>query len=331
MKQKENFNLERKIKSSSADAGIKQTTHTILMIEPVAFGFNQETAVNNYFQQKGDSGEEDIQKRALAEFNGMVEKLRAKGMNILVVKDTHEPHTPDSIFPNNWISFHADGRVALYPMYAKNRRAERRSDILNLVVDNGFKISDIVDYTDSEKQNLFLEGTGSMILDRVNKIAYAAISERTDKNLFLRFCKDFDYKSVYFTANQTVEQKRLPIYHTNVMMCLADRYAVICMDTIDKIEERKMMEESLMQSRKEIIVISEEQMQHFAGNMLQVEDIEGKHFLVMSQSAFNSLTEKQIQQLTVYNELIVVAIPTIEKYGGGSVRCMMAEIINITN
>jgi len=329
MRQEDNFNPEKKIKSVAVDSGFRQTTHTILMIEPVAFGYNKETAVNNYFQQKKNSGAEDIQSRAHAEFNGMVEKLRAKKVNVLVVKDIPEPHTPDSIFPNNWISFHADGRVALYPMFAENRRTERRVEILNMVVEKGFKILDIVDYTDAEKQNRFLEGTGSIILDRVNKIAYAALSERTDKSLFLQFCQDFDYKAVIFTANQTVDQKRLPVYHTNVMMCLADRYAVICLDTIDNIDERKTVENCLIQSGKEIKVISEEQMQHFAGNMLQVENTDGKHFLVVSQSAFDSLTTIQIHQLTVYNELIVVAIPTIEKYGGGSVRCMMAEIFNV--
>jgi hypothetical protein len=304
----------------------KQTTNNILMIEPVAFGFNEQTAVNNYFQQKEDSNELDIQSRALAEFKGMVEILRSKGVDVIVVQDTIEPFTPDSIFPNNWISFHQDGRVAIYPMFAENRRAERRSDILHLLTDKGFKILDILDYTPWEKENRFLEGTGSMILDRENKIAYAALSERTDKELVLQFCKDYDYKPVCFSANQTVNGKRLPIYHSNVMMCIAGQYAVVCTDAIDNADECKKVIDSIKKTKKEIIEITEEQMQHFAGNMLQVENNEGKYFLIMSLSAYNILSEKQIQRLSFFNEIIIVNIPTIEKFGGGSARCMMAEI-----
>lgn len=305
---------------------IKQTTNTILMVEPVSFGYNKQTAVNNYFQHNDTSCDSDIQCHALEEFNLMAQKLRAKGLNVIVVKDTPEPHTPDSIFPNNWISFHEDGRVVLYPMYAENRRAERRSDILTQVKKKGFTIADIVDYTSYEKQNLFLEATGSMIFDRPNKIAYAALSERTNKSLFLQFCKDFDYKPVCFFANQTVHGRRLPIYHTNVMMCVADHYSVVCLDAIDNVDERKNVEESFAKSGKEIIEISEEQMHHFAGNMLQVENNEKTRYLVMSKSAFDSLSSQQIHRLTSYNEIIKIAIPTIEKFGGGSVRCMMAEV-----
>jgi hypothetical protein len=307
---------------------VKQTTNTILMIEPVSFGFNDQTAVNNYFQQKDGSSDSDIQSRALAEFNLMVEMLRTKGLIIIVVQDTSEPHTPDSIFPNNWISFHQDGRVALYPMYAENRRAERRNDILQLFVDKGFEILEIADYTVFEKQNRFLEGTGSMIFDHMNKIAYAALSERTDKKLFLQFCNDFDFKPVYFLANQTADGKRRPIYHTNVMMCVGDQYSVVCPDAIDNVDERHKVMNSLVESGKEIIEISEEQMHHFAGNMLQVENKGGTRFLVMSQSAFDTLTARQMERLNTYNEIIAVAIPTIERYGGGSVRCMMAEVFN---
>ncbi len=304
----------------------KQTTNNILMIEPVAFGFNEQTAVNNYFQQKENSNGLDIQCRALAEFNGMVEILRSKKINVIVVQDTIEPFTPDSIFPNNWISFHQDGRVAIYPMFAENRRAERRSDILHLLTDKGFKILDILDYTLLEKENRFLEGTGSMILDRENKIAYAALSERTDKKLVMQFCKDYDYKPVCFSANQTVNGKRLPIYHSNVMMCIAGQYAVVCTDAIDNADECKIVIDSIKKTKKEIIEITEEQMQHFAGNMLQVENNEGKYFLIMSLSAYNILSEEQIQRLSFFNEIITVNIPTIEKFGGGSARCMIAEI-----
>lgn len=304
----------------------KQSTNTILMIEPVAFGFNEQTADNNYFQQKDDSQENIIQQNALKEFNGMVNLLKEKGINVIAIKDTLDPHTPDSIFPNNWISFHDDGRIAVYPMYAKNRRKERRADILIDLEKRGLLIQDIVDYTESEKEGNYLEGTGSMILDRVNKVAYAALSERTEKNLFLRFCKDFGFTPVYFHANQTIDNKRLPIYHTNVMMCIGDKYAVVCLDTIDDEKERQQVIDSFKKTNKEIVEISEAQMYQFSGNMLQVENAEGKRFLVMSRSAYNSLSEQQIKTLTGYNEIIAVDIPTIEKYGGGSARCMMAEI-----
>jgi len=304
----------------------KQTTHTILMIEPVAFGFNQQTAVNNYFQQRDYDTDLDIQSHALAEFNKMVAELRAKGVTTLVVKDTEQPHTPDSIFPNNWISFHEGGQAVLYPMFAKNRRNERRNDIIQRIENEGTVINNVDDFTFWEEQNLFLEGTGSMVFDRINKIAYAALSERTDKSVFLQFCKIFGFKPVYFTANQSVDGKRLPVYHTNVMMCVAAEFAVICSDCIDNDSEREKVIHALEKTGKKIISISEEQMHCFAGNMLQVENHEGKLLLVMSQSAFDSLDEQQIKQLELYNELIVVPIPTIERVGGGSVRCMMAEV-----
>ena len=304
----------------------KQAASAILMIEPVSFGYNDQTAVNNYFQQRGSLSDAEIQSGALAEFNKMLVKLRSKGLNIVNVKDTCESLTPDSIFPNNWISFHQDGRVVLYPMFAENRRAERRKDVISLLTEKGFRFTDMVDYTVYEKQNRFLEGTGSMVFDHGKKIAYAALSERTDKALFLQFCKEFDFKPVYFSAHQTVNGRRFPIYHTNVMMCIGDRYAVACLDAIDNNGERNKVIKSLSESGKEIIEMSDAQMHQFACNMLQVENKEGARFLVMSQSAYDSLTPQQIERLTSFNELITLAIPTIEKYGGGSVRCMMAEV-----
>ncbi|MDP4239655.1 MAG: arginine deiminase-related protein [Bacteroidota bacterium] len=304
----------------------KQTTNTILMIEPVAFGYNDQTAVNNYFQQKVSFTDVDLQQKALGEFNGMVALLREKGIKVLVVKDTPVPHTPDSIFPNNWISFHEGGQVVLYPMFAENRRKERRNDILQLIEEQGSVINNVDDFTFWEEQNQFLEGTGSMIFDRVNKIAYAALSERTDKSLFLQFCSAFDLKPVCFSANQSVKGMRLPVYHTNVMMTVADRYAVICLDAIDDADEYNLVVESLEKTGKDIIPISELQMNCFAGNMLQVENNEGTRFLVLSRKAYEALSPKQLDQLSSYNELIVVPIPTIERVGGGSVRCMMAEI-----
>ncbi|MXV38097.1 amidinotransferase [Flavobacteriaceae bacterium Ap0902] len=303
----------------------KQTTDTILMIEPVAFYFNAETAENNFFQHEPTSGEGEIQKKALKEFNAMVDQLRDKGVKVITVKDTLKPRTPDSIFPNNWISMHQDGRIGLYPMYAENRRAERREDVLDILEENGFKIIETIDYSGAEEEELFLEGTGSIILDRENRLAYAALSDRTDENLLIEFADDFGYTPIVFTANQSVEGQRLPIYHTNVMMCVADQYVVICLDTIDDVDERKFVTETIVNSGKEIIEITEEQMNHFAGNMLQVSNGE-KNFLVMSQSAYDSLTAEQIKRIESYNEIIAVSIPTIETLGGGSARCMMAEV-----
>ena len=301
--------------------------YAILMIEPVAFGFNDQTAVNNYFQQKDFHPEADIQQLALAEFNTMVETLRANGINVLVVKDTEQPRKPDSIFPNNWISFHEGGQAILYPMFAPNRRAERRKDIIEYVSTHGSPVNNVDDFTFWEEKNLFLEGTGSMVFDRENKIAYAALSERTNKEVFLQFCTVFGFKPVYFHATQPVDGKLVPIYHTNVVMCVADKYALICTNCIEDEDELIRVYDQLEQSGKEVIPISRQQMHCFAGNMLQVENRDGKLFLVMSQSAFNSLTEHQIELLKSYNELLVIPIPTIEKVGGGSVRCMMAEIV----
>lgn len=304
----------------------KQTTNNIMMIKPVAFYYNSETATNNYFQKKPKESSDEIQEKALEEFNAMVEKLRSKGVNVITIDDTPMPHTPDSIFPNNWISTHQNGKVGLYPMYAENRRTERRADILDKLEELGFEIKSTIDYSLAEEDNLFLEGTGSIILDRENSLAYAAISPRTDEELFIEFCEDFEYTPIIFTANQTVGSEREAIYHTNVMMCVADKYVVICLDTIDNTKEKKFVSETIIESGKEIISISEEQMHKFAGNMLQVKNNDDNSFLVMSESAFDSLNQEQLAQINKYDEIISVAIPTIETLGGGSARCMMAEI-----
>ena len=304
----------------------KQYTNTILMVEPVNFNYNPQTAINNYFQNKVDEEAEKIQEQALDEFRTMVSTLRSKGINVLTIKDTPIPHTPDSIFPNNWISFHEDGTVVMYPMYAENRRNERREeDILSFLEEKGFNIIDVLDYTSAEEDEIFLEGTGSIILDRENDIAYAAISQRTDEDLFIEFCEDLEYTPVLFSANQTVNGQRLPIYHTNVMMCIADEYAIICLSTIDDKKERKHVVENLKDSGKEIIAITEEQMHQFAGNMLQVGGL-GQQYLVMSQTAFDSLTIEQKNAIEKYNPILSVKIDLIEKLGGGSARCMMAEV-----
>ncbi len=306
---------------------MKQYTNTILMIEPVDFRFNEQTAVNNYFQNQSDETSESVQEKALKEFQGMVSKLRENGVNVIVLQDTLKPHTPDSIFPNNWISFHENKMIALYPMFAENRRDERREDdVLDLLSEKGFEAEEVMDYTDAENDEIFLEGTGSIILDRENKIAYAAVSPRTDEELFIEFCEDFDYAPVLFEANQTVNGERQQIYHTNVMMCVADEYAVICLDTIDDKAEKKLVADTLIESGKEIIEITEEQMHKFAGNMLQVGGMGAAKYLVMSQTAYDSLTQEQITAIEKYNPIIAVDINTIETLGGGSARCMMAEV-----
>ena len=305
---------------------MKQYSDTILMIEPVDFRFNTQTAVNNYFQTKPDD-DSTAQEKALKEFRGMVAKLREHGVNVIVLQDTLKPHTPDSIFPNNWISFHENKMIALYPMFAKNRRVERREDdVLALLEEKGFEAEEIMDYSSAEEDNVFLEGTGSIILDRVNKIAYACVSPRTDEELFYEFCEDFEYEPVLFEANHTVDNERKQIYHTNVMMCVGDEYAVIALSTIDDKTEKEFVINKLKSSGKEIIDITEEQMHQFAGNMLQVGGIGNSKYLVMSENAYNSLTQKQIEQIEKFNPIIKVDIDTIETLGVGSARCMMAEV-----
>ena len=300
-----------------------QTTDTVLMIEPAAFGFNAETAQNNYFQINSENAE--TQNRALQEFNNFVEKLRSKGINVITVKDTLEPHTPDSIFPNNWISMHQDGTVVLYPMCAVNRRWERRNDILEILKRN-FSVKEIIDFSAPENDGKFLEGTGSMIFDHDNKLAYGSVSLRLDEKLFREFCEKFGFEPVVFHSYQTANNERLPIYHTNVMMCVADQFVVICLDCIDDETERVNVVNAIVNSGKEIIEISESQMQQFAGNMLQVQNSDGKKFLVMSQSAYQSLTPEQISNIEKYSEIIYSDLEIIETNGGGSARCMLAEV-----
>jgi hypothetical protein len=306
---------------------MKQTTNAILMIRPVAFRMNEQTAVNNYYQKVLDGlSPETVNAKAQAEFDTFVAKLRKVGVNVTVVEDTLEPNTPDSIFPNNWISFHESGDVVLYPMFAENRRAERREDILDVLEDEGFQINEIMDYTLAEEDNVFLEGTGSLLLDRENGKAYCALSPRADEELMIEFCEDFEFTPVIFEAFQTVNGERKLIYHTNVMMCLGDTFAVICADCIDDKKERKMVLDSLRGDDKEIILITEDQVNNFAGNMLEVKGKNDERFIVMSESAYKSLTKKQIAQLEAHVEIIHSSLDTIEACGGGSARCMMAEI-----
>lgn len=294
------------------------------MVEPIAFGYNAETAENNYFQV--EQKEADIQEKALAEFTNFVAKLREKGINVITVKDTIDPHTPDSIFPNNWVSFHEDGKVVLYPMFALNRRVERREDIIETIKNEGFKVSEIDDWSLPEIHDHFLEGTGSMIFDHDSKIAYGSVSLRLDENLFREFCEKYNFTPVVFHSYQTVNNERLPIYHTNVMMCVASEFVVICLDCIDNLSERENVAETIKNSGKEIIEISENQLQKFAGNMLQVQNDQGKKFLVMSETAYKSLNQNQIANIEKYCEIIYADLNTIEVNGGGSARCMLAEV-----
>lgn len=304
---------------------VNQISDTILMIRPVAFHRNEQTAVNNYFQDDTSKSDDFVQSMAVQEFDQMVEALRKEGVNVIVVEDTAVPETPDSIFPNNWISFHANGDVILYPMFAQNRREERRLDILDILREE-FELNEVHSLTDWEAQSKFLEGTGSLILDRQNKVAYASISDRTHEAVIEEFERKSGYRVVRFLANQSVDGERLPIYHTNVMMAVGERFAVICLDAIDDQKERMKVEASLRSTGKEIINLTEAQIHHFAGNMLQVQNRQNEKFVVMSEAAFNCLDQEQINRLSAHGQLIHSPIPTIEKLGGGSVRCMMAEV-----
>lgn len=305
---------------------MQQTTNTILMIRPISFRMNEQTAVNNYYQEELDLKNSLINKKAQQEFDTYVAKLKKFGVQVVVISDNEEFDTPDSIFPNNWNSFHADGTVGIYPMFAENRRLERREDVLVTLEEEGFIIENIVDYTAAEEEEVFLEGTGSMILDRENKKAYCALSPRADEDLFIEFCEDFEYFPIIFTANQTVNEKRVAIYHTNVMMCIAETFAIICLASIDDKKERKNVIKHLKENKKQIIDITEDQVTNFAGNMLQVRGKDNERFLIMSQAAFDCLTEYQKREINKHCKIISSSLNTIETCGGGSARCMMAEV-----
>jgi hypothetical protein len=297
-----------------------QTTNHILMIRPVDFKFNEQTAINNKFQQH--SLQTNIQTKALKEFDDLVTLLRNNEVDVTVIEDTLVPETPDSIFPNNWISFHNNGDVLLYPMFSKNRRLERRDDILSTIKAN-FAISQIIDLSAYENENIYLEGTGSLVLDRENKIAYACLSLRTSEKVLQDFSRRTGYKTIVFNA---FDAAGFPIYHTNVMMCIGSDFAVICLDAISNDDEKEKVNQSLVITGKEIIVISLDQMNHFAGNMLELKNNNGKSLLVMSEQAYLSLTPNQIKALEKHSKLISSPLYTIEKNGGGSARCMLAEI-----
>lgn len=306
---------------------MRQITNSILMIRPVSFRMNEQTAVNNFFQKKFDNISSEIaQTRALQEFDSFVEKLREIGVNVLVINDSKDTDTPDSIFPNNWVSFHENGDVGIYPLFAENRRLERKETIFESLEKLGFVIENIIDFTSAEEEALFLEGTGSMVLDRTNRKAYCALSPRTDEDLVVEFCEDFEYTPILFFANQSVNNKRKPIFHTNVMMSIAESFVIICLEAIDDKKERKNVLKHLKENGREIIVISEKQVNKFAGNMLQVLGRNDEKFMVMSNTAYESLTKVQVKRIEKHCKILYSAIDTIESCGGGSVRCMMTEV-----
>ena len=311
---------------------MRQITNTILMIRPVSFRSNEQTAINNYYQKVLDSlTPETIQFKALNEFDNFVVKLREIGVKVIVVEDTKDTDTPDSIFPNNWMSFHENGDVGLYPMFAENRRLERREDVFDTLEEAGFVIENIVDYTSAEDDKLFLEGTGSLLLDRVHRKAYCALSPRADEDLLIEFCEDFEFTPVSFVSYQNVDDKRLPIYHTNVIMCLGEKFSVICLDSIDDKKEKKNVIKHLKEDGKEVISITENQVNSFAGNMLQVLGKDDERYTIMSNAAYDSLSKQQINQIKKHSKIVYSSLDTIEACGGGSARCMMAEVFLPTN
>ncbi len=296
-----------------------QNANHLLMIKPLHFGFNKETATNNFFQNNVAGNH---QKKALQEFNAFVYLLRKNKVLVSVIDDNKDVVTPDAIFPNNWISFDEENGIFLYPMFAKSRRLERDEKIINQIKQL-FPNQKITDLSLFEKENKFLEGTGSMVLDRVNKIAYACISPRTNIEVLNKFCDLVNYSSCIFTST---DKKSKEIYHTNVMMCIADKFVVICLDSIKNEEERNKVVTSFQQTNHEIIDISFEQMSHFAGNMLEVRNTDLEIFLVMSTQALSALNDEQLTKINKYDKILAPTISTIETIGGGGVRCMLAEI-----
>ena len=301
----------------------KQYTSNLMMVRPASFQFNYETAVSNAFQKSLDGlSPEEIKQKAIEEFDAYVAKLRENKINVTVIQDTDEPAKPDAIFPNNWISMHENGSIFLYPMNTENRRLEIRPEIIE-ELKTSFVVKEITNLTTSVKDHKFLEGTGSIIFDHLHKIAYACLSPRTDKELFIHYCDMIGYEAVYFYSADELDNL---VYHTNVMLTVGDTFAVICLESIKDKTEQSFVKERLENTGHEIIDITFAQMNAFAGNMLQVQNTEGKTFLVMSETSFKSLSSQQIAQIEKHTNILSVAIPTIETIGGGSARCMLAEI-----
>jgi hypothetical protein len=303
----------------------KQTTTNIMMVRPANFGYNPQTAVSNTFQDNDTSlSKAKISDLAIEEFDGFVAKLLAAGINVIVAQDADEPKKPDAVFCNNWVSFHTNGTMILYPMLTPNRRLERQENVIEEITKR-FEVTRRMDLSAHENENRILEGTGSMILDRMNRLVYACLSPRTDADLLDEFCEWAEYEKVVFYS---VDRNGQEIYHTNVMMAMGDKFVVISMATIPNEAERTMLLERFRQTNKEVIDLTMEQIEAFAGNMLQVENTDGKTFLVMSEQAFKSLREDQIEAIERHTAILHAPIYTIEKLGGGSARCMMAEVFS---
>ena len=301
--------------------------HSILMVRPSSFRMNSQTASNNYFQKNTNLNDAQVLEKACIEFDNLVSLLISNGIPVNVFQDDLVQDTPDSIFPNNWISFHSKKRIAIYPMYAHNRRLERNDKIIKFIENKGIKIDFINDYSEAENHNFFLEGTGSMVLDRLNKKSYCSLSERTSESLVEEFCDEFNYMPIIFKSYQSIDKKRKLIYHTNVMMCIANKYSIICLDSVDSKIDKQILLKSLKDDNKEIIEISENQLNSFAGNMIELV-FENNSFLVMSSHAYKSLTKNQINKIEKFSKIIHSNVETIENCGGGSVRCMIAEVFN---
>lgn len=302
----------------------RQTTPHILMVRPANFAFNEETAANNAFQSRdGLLNAEEMRTRAVAEFDGFVANLRAAGVDVMVAEDDNVPAKPDAVFPNNWVTFHQEGLIVTYPMFAPTRRLERSNAIINTVLQQGFRADARFHFEDNESRSRFLEGTGSIIFDHENRLAYACLSPRTDADLLEDICQKIGYQKVVF---HSVDAAGQDIYHTNVMMALGETFVVICLDSVRDAAERRMLEAKFQETKKEIVDISLDQMNAFAGNMLQVRNQAGEVILVMSSTAYHALTADQIAQLERHTKLLHSPINTIETYGGGSARCMMAEV-----
>ena len=302
----------------------QQTTPHILMVRPANFAFNAETAANNAFQSRDQNmSAAEMRQYALHEFDEMVRRLRDAGVDVIVAADTPDTVRPDAVFPNNWVTFHQEGWVVTYPMFAPTRRLERREDVVEGILKEGFRTSERMHFESAESENRFLEGTGSIIFDHVHRLAYACLSPRTDAGLLEELCLKIGYEKVVFHA---VDDKGQDIYHTNVMMALGETFVVICLDSVRDAGERSMLETRFRETGKAVVDISLEQMNSFAGNMLQVRNTAGETLLVMSEQAYNALTPAQIGTLEAHTRLLYSPIATIETYGGGSARCMMAEV-----
>jgi hypothetical protein len=301
-----------------------QAPSSILMIRPASFGFNQQTASSNSFQDSKETDASQLRQQAIVEFDLMVDTLGSNDIDVIIVEDTSLPQKPDAVFPNNWISFHADGKVILYPMLAENRRLERSLPVMDTIKSN-FEVKEVLDFSGSENNDQFLEGTGSIVFDYVNKVAYASRSPRTNEKIFKEVCKSIGFKTILFDA---VDETGMPIYHTNVLMCIGSNFAVLCLDAIKSDEDQEIVLAQLAETNHLVVAISYEQLKSFAGNMIEVKSRSGEPVVIMSQAALNSLLPGQLQAINKDAEIIPISIPTIEQFGGGSVRCMVAGIFN---